>query len=285
MCGRYAASADPDDLVEIFEVEVAALERPARSLLKSPQEPAPGRPDYNMAPTKAAPVVLARRPGDGEQGAGESAAPDLAPRQLRLLSWGLVPSWAGDPGSGARMINARAETLLDKPAYRRAAASRRCLVPAEGWYEWQSSPVAKDARGRPRKQPFFVRRSDEQTLAMAGIYGFWKDSSLPKDDPAAWLVTFAIVTTAAEAGLDRIHPRQPLVLEPPDWGPWLDPARAGPDHVSALLAPRRPGRFEARPVSTAVNTPRNTGADLLGPVSAEELDGVVDPSTGEILGG
>ncbi|MGI8949703.1 MAG: SOS response-associated peptidase [Ornithinimicrobium sp.] len=283
MCGRYAAAVDPDDLVEIFEVEVAALDRPTRSVLKSPQQPAPGSPDYNMAPTKAAPVVLAR-PND-EQAPDDAARELVALRQLRLLTWGLVPSWSKDPSTGVRMINARAETLLDKPAYRRAAAARRCLVPADGWYEWQPSPVAKDGRGRPRKQPFYLCRDDEQPLAMAGVYEFWKDPDLASDDPQAWLVSFAVVTTTAEPGLDRIHPRQPVVLDPPDWAAWLDPAQTDSRHVSQLLSPHAPGRFRAWPVSTAVNSARNSGAELLRPLPEQDLVGVVDPDTGEVLGG
>lgn len=281
MCGRYAAAADPDDLVEIFEVQVAALDRPTRSLLRSPQQPAPGSPDYNMAPTKAAPVVLAREPDTESSG----SIPRPAVRQLRLLTWGLVPSWSKDPGGGVRMINARAETLLDKPAYRRAAAARRCLVPAAGWYEWQASPVATDQRGRPRKQPFYLTRDDEQPLAMAGVYEFWKDPSLASDDPQAWLVSFAVVTTLAEPGLDRIHPRQPVVLDPPDWASWLDPAQTDSERVSQLLTPHAPGRFRAWPVSTAVNSARNSGAELIRPVPQQDLIGVIDPDTGEVVGG
>ncbi len=284
MCGRYAASADPDDLVEIFEVEVAALDRPARSLLKSPQDPPAGSPDHNMAPTKAAPVVLAR-PAAGEGDANGTRTSSPVTRQLRLLTWGLVPSWSTDPGTGVRMINARAETVLDKPAYRRAATSRRCLVPAAGWYEWQASPVARDTRGRPRKQPFFISRADEKTLALAGLYEFWKDPTLAADHPEAWLVTFAVVTTAAEPGLDLIHSRQPVVLDPPDWQGWLDPTLTDAGHVADLLTPPEPGRFQAWPVSTAVNAARNTGPDLIRPVPSDQLVGVVDPQTGEVLPG
>src|SRR5690606_3530839 len=145
MCGRYAASADPDELIEAFEVEVDATAERSRSLLVKPQDPPPGAPDYNMAPSKQAPVVLQRRP----KGTEDEAAPPV--RQLRLLSWGLVPSWAKDPSVGVRMINARAESVLEKPAFAKAALRRRCLVPARGWYEWQASPVATDPKGKPRK--------------------------------------------------------------------------------------------------------------------------------------
>lgn len=285
MCGRYASSADPDQLVEEFEVLLDATREPGRSVLRNPQDPPAGSPDHNMAPTKRAPVVLTRSPrpgGDGEAaGAGEDPV-----RQLRLLTWGLVPSWAKDPGTGARMANARAETVLDKPAFARAARARRCLVPASGWYEWQASPVARDAKGRPRKQPFYVTRRDGASLALAGLYEFWRDPEAAGEDPRRWLVSFTIITTAAEPGLDRIHERQPVVLEPEAWAEWLDPARTDAHAVDATLrAPAAPGRFEAWPVSTAVNRTANNGPHLLDPAPADQLDGVVDPATGEVIGG
>src|SRR5690606_38641653 len=157
-----------------FDVEVDATAEPSRSVLKNPQQPPPGRPDHNVAPTKQAPVVLTRAPRDAPEGTDPV-------RQLRLLTWGLVPSWAKDPAVGSRMTNARAESVLDKPAFARAAVRRRCLVPVTGWYEWQASPVVTDARGRPRKQPFFVTRADEAPLALAGLYEFWKAPDAPAD--------------------------------------------------------------------------------------------------------
>ncbi|HSP59544.1 MAG TPA: SOS response-associated peptidase [Ornithinimicrobium sp.] len=278
MCGRYAATAHPDELVEAYEVELDATDQPSRSLLRSPQQPPPGQPDHNVAPTKQAPVILTRAPRDG----GDPAAPV---RQLRLLTWGLVPSWAKDPSVGARMTNARAETVLEKSAFAVPAARRRCLVPVSGWYEWQSSPVARDARGRPRRQPFFISRADEAPLALAGLYEFWKMPGAPSEDPLSWVVSYTIITTAAEPGLDRIHDRQPVALDPEAWDGWLDPAITGPDDVRELLAASHvPGRFRAWPVSTAVNSSRSNGAGLLRPLAAEELDGVVDPSTGEVVG-
>jgi putative SOS response-associated peptidase YedK len=230
-----------------------------------------------MAPTKQAPVVLARPPRDDREAA--------ARRQLRLLTWGLVPSWSKDPRSGARMINARVESVAEKPAFARALAARRCLVPARGWYEWQASPTAVDQKGRPRKQPFFTARADGSSVAMAGIYEFWRDPAVTDaDDPLAWLTTFAVITGPAEPGLDRIHDRQPLVLEPEEWATWLDPATGAAD-VVGLLERRPPGRFTAHPVSTAVSSSRANGPHLLDPVPPEELVGVVDPMTGEVLGG
>src|SRR3954447_4823873 len=165
VCGRDASSRRPEDMVEVFEVEETAGQGPGT-------DPAAASPDFNVAPTRQAPVVLERLPRPAEGGpdpssfdpsssalASDPSAPEPV-RWLRLLRWGLIPSWAKDRSVGSRMINARAETLLDKPAYRRAATSRRCLVPADGWFEWQVSPTDKDAKGEPRKQPFFMRPAD-----------------------------------------------------------------------------------------------------------------------------
>ena len=282
-------------------------------------DPATAQPDYNVAPTKLAPVVLERVPrdapsdapaagtgetepddapagavdddGDATADAAVAAAQDAADdapaepvRWLRLLKWGLVPSWAKDRSVGNRMINARAESLLEKPAYRRAALSRRCLVPADGWFEWQVSPSERDAKGKPRKQPFFMRPVTGAPIAFAGVYEFWRDPALHADDPGAWLVTYAIVTTAAEPGLAAVHDRMPLVLPPDRWDDWLDPQQRDPDTVRALLAPPVAGRFVAVPVSTRVNAVGNNDAALLDAVPREHLRGVLDPETGELIG-
>lgn len=286
MCGRYAASKDQAELIEQLDVELDATGEPSRSVLARPQVPAAGSPDWNMAPTKQAPVVLTRAPrttGAREPLEDETAGPV---RQLRLLTWGLVPRWAADPKVGLRMINARAESVLDKPVFARAAASRRCLVPAAGWYEWQVSPTAVDAKGRPRKQPFYVHRADGDVVAFAGLYELWRDGTVTEpNDPRAWLTTFTIITTRAEPGLDRLHDRQPLVLERDDWAAWLDPGVGDVDTLSRLLGFEQPGRFDAYPVSAAVNATRNNGEDLVRPVPQEELRGVVDLVTGEVVGG
>ena len=276
MCGRYASSSRPEDLVEEFDVDEDRTGEVARSILVTPQNPPAGQPDFNMAPTKQAPVVLTPAVrGDA----------DAAPvRQLRLLTWGLVPSWSKEVKLGLRMTNARSESLLDTSSFARAAAARRCLVPADGWYEWQLSPTAVDGRGKPRKQPFFIQRSDGAPLAMAGLYEFWRDTSRAEDDPDAWLTTYAIITTAAEPGLDRIHDRQPLVLERGDWFDWLDPTQRELSAVKTHLEFSQPGRFDAYPVGTAVNSTRNNGELLLLPLARADLVGVVDPTTGEIIG-
>lgn len=280
MCGRYAAAEDPDELVEVFEIEATEGEAAGVS-------PAGAGPDWNVAPTKEAPVVLERavRRAAEEPAAGgeEPAAPEVR-RWLRRLRWGLVPSWSGDVSGAARLINARAETLLTTRAFRRAALVRRCLVPADGWYEWQPSPTALDARGKPAKQAFFMRTADGTPLAFAGVYEFWRDPMVHADDPAAWLSTYAIVTTRAEPALTAIHDRMPLALPPESWDDWLDPALTDADTVRALLQPPAGGRFEALPVSNRVNSAANNGPDLVVPVPPEQLHGVIDPATGELVG-
>lgn len=272
MCGRYAASKKTDDLVEELHIDLDATADPVRSVLKSPQNPPAGQPDYNIAPTKNARVALTRDV-DGEP-----------VRQLRLLTWGLVPPWAKSPKDGLRMTNARAETLLNSRAFARPAARRRALVPADGWYEWQLSPTALDAKGKPRKQPFFIHRVDGASTVFAGLYEFWRDPAGEEGDPQAWLTTYTIITTAAPAGLDRIHDRAPLVLDPEHWDAWLDPATTDPDVVAALLAPGDPPRFVAHPVDRAVGASSANGPQLVQPVDPALLQGVVDPMTGEIIG-
>lgn len=277
MCGRYAASARPDELIEAFDVDDDRTDETTRSLLKNPQSPPAGEPDWNMAPSKQAPVVLTRAP----RGAQSEAEPR---RQLRLLTWGLVPSWSKDLKMGLRMTNARAESVLGKGAFAQAARSRRCLVPAQGWYEWQVSPTALDAKGKPRKQPFFMKRADGDPVAFAGLYEFWRDREVDDDDPDAWLTTFTIITTAADPGMDRIHDRQPLVLEREQWETWLDPGESDPEVVRTFLEFAQPGRFEAHPVGRGVGATRNNGPGLLDPLPLSELVGVIDPMTGEVIG-
>jgi putative SOS response-associated peptidase YedK len=320
VCGRYANSRRPEDLVEEFEIERTSGPGPG-------QDPASAGPDFNVAPTKAALVVLRRQVKDAEPQAEPGARPDPgaqsepvaqpdpddapaaaddegeatadaaleaaleaarepkdppAPRLLRLLTWGLVPSWAKDRSVGSRMINARADSLLDKPAFRRAALARRCLVPADGWYEWQKSPTEKDAKGKPRKQPFWIHPAVDRPIAFAGLYEFWRDPEKEGDD--AWLTSFTIVTTQAEPGLDVIHDRMPFVVPEDRWAQWLDPEVTDADAVRALLQPPVPGRFVATAITTRVNAVVNNGPELLDPAPLDQLRGVVDPATGELIG-
>jgi putative SOS response-associated peptidase YedK len=273
MCGRYAVTASADEIAEELDVD-------------ADETGGPVPPRFNLAPTDLAPVVVQRHPRGqaGVAASGEGEAARRPPRTLRLLKWGLVPAWAKDASVGNRMINARADTLLDSRAYGRAARVRRALIPAAGWYEWQRSPVATDAKGRPRRQPFFVRLSDGGPLAFAGVYEFWRDRAVPDGDPAGWLVTFAVVTTDAEPGLDLIHERMPVVLPRERWEGWLDPDLDDPRQVASMLEPVAPGRFVAYPVSSRVGNVGNDDPSLLDPAPADELDGVLDPATGELWG-
>ena len=271
MCGRYALRRDVDDLVAEFEVDDDTVSGSEQVVTLS----------TNIAPTTTPPVVLERFRKDEED------APPT--RSLRALRWGLVPSWSKDATGGARMVNARVESLLAKPAFAKAAAARRCLVPVDAWYEWQTSESAKGGDGKPLKQPFAVANADGSVLSLAGIYEFWKDDTKAADDPTRWLVSFAIVTTAAEAGLDRLHERMPLVVPRDLRDAWLDPSLDDPEEVQALLdaVPRDlflGGTLDAHPVSRRVGNVRNTDDDLLAPVPPAELEGAVDLRTGELLG-
>jgi putative SOS response-associated peptidase YedK len=243
MCGRYASSRRPEDLVEEFEIADNRVAEPLAA-------------DYNVAPTKPVYAVVERPP---------SRESDETPeRQLRVLTWGLVPSWAKDPAIGNRMINARMETVADKPAFRRAFAARRCLLPADGYFEWYpTDQVGKG--GKPVKQPFFIRPVDHGILAMAGLYEIWRDPAKADDDPDRFRWTCTVITTQAEDAVGHIHDRMPLMVEPDRWGRWLDPRVSGDDLLD-LLVPAAPGRLEAYPVATLVNNVRNNGAELLEPL-------------------
>jgi putative SOS response-associated peptidase YedK len=271
MCGRYALRRDLGELVTEFEVDDDTLSAPDAVVTLS----------TNVAPTTTPPVVLERFRKDEED------APPT--RSLRALTWGLVPSWSKDATGGARMINARAESLLSKPAFAKAAVARRCLVPADAWYEWQTSPSATGKDGKPLKQPFAVANADGSLLSLAGIYEFWKDEAKAADDSTRWLVSFAIVTTAAEPGLDRLHERMPLVVPRALRDAWLDPSLDEAEEVQALIdaVPRDlflGGALDAHPVSRRVGNVRTTDDDLLAPVPPAELEGAVDLRTGELLG-
>lgn len=246
MCGRYASSRRPEDLVEEFDVAEVRI-------------PAPLKADYNVAPTDPVYAVVERPP---------SREDDQPPqRQLRVLRWGLVPSWAKEASIGSRMINARMETVAQKPAYQRAFAKRRCLLPADGYFEWY--PTEELTRsGKPRKQPFFIRPRDGGVLAMAGLYEIWRDPSKAEDAEDRFLWSCTVITTDAEDDLGRIHDRMPLMVNRGRWSEWLDPRVEGPDLLD-LLEPATPGRLEAYPVSTRVGNVRNNGPELLEPLALE----------------
>jgi putative SOS response-associated peptidase YedK len=236
-------------------------------------------PDWNVAPTKEVYAVLERSLKD--------AARTGPVRQLRKLKWGLVPSWSKTPEGAARMINARAETVHEKPAFRRSFLSRRCILPADGYYEWVTAPGERQLeeqgrKKRPRKQPYFVTPADGSVMALAGLYEFWRDRTLPDDHPGSWWVTCSVVTTEAETtplgvapaggpgALADIHPRMPLMLTPDRWDAWLDPDRTDAGELRGLLDPPPAGLMRAYPVTTAVSNVRNNGPELLDELAAPE---------------
>lgn len=248
MCGRYANARRRQDLLDAFDIEQDTT-----------SEELP--PDYNVAPTKPVYTVL------------ERSRADTVTRELHVARWGLVPSWAKDPGIGSRLINARAETVAEKPAFRRAFAKRRCLVPADGYYEWYAAQGGETTKsGKPRKQPFYIHPADDGMLAFAGLYELWRDPS--KDAENAWLWSCTIITTDAPDDLGRIHDRMPMVIRPDHWDTWLDARHTDPDELRGMLAPAMTAgndtaRLVAYPVSTDVNNVRNNGPELREPLPAE----------------
>jgi putative SOS response-associated peptidase YedK len=252
MCGRYASSRKPEDLVEEFGVGRVDV-------------PEPLEPDYNVAPTKAVYAVFDRLP----RGAGAEAAPQ---RRLASVSWGLVPSWAKNRSIGSRMINARVETLADKPAFKRAFSMRRCLLPADGYYEWYPTSQLTRA-GKPIKQPFYIHPADGGILAMAGLYEIWRNPAVEdKDADGAFLWTTAVITTTAEDSLGRIHDRMPMLVVPERYDDWLDATTTDVEDLRSLLVPAAPGRLEAYPVSTEVNNVANNGPLLVEPLALDDRD-------------
>lgn len=250
MCGRYASFRQTQDLAEAF-----AIRRGIQDVLPLVDlEAAALPPSWNVAPTDTVRIVVEREPGAGD-------GPPV--RSVRLARWGLVPSWSKDPSGGARLINARSETLLEKPSFARAAESRRCLVVADGYFEWRRAQPG--AARRPVKQPFYIHPPGGAVLAFAGLYEFWRDRSVPDDDPARWLVSTTIITGAAEGELGELHERRPIALPPGRWEAWLDPGVRARDAVATLQTPAPD--LELRPVSTEVNRVGTQGPHLLDPVT------------------
>jgi len=222
MCGRFVQATPSAVIAEIFGLgEVPEL-----------------APRYNIAPTQTAAVVRWRG----------------GRRELAMLRWGLVPSWAKDPSMGARLINARGETLASKPAFRSALRTRRCVIPATGFYEWQ-----KTAAG---KKPYFFYLASGLPMALAGLWEAWQ----PPEGPL-W-ETFAIVTTQANARLAPIHDRMPAILDREAVERWLDPTVQDADELLGLLAPAPDSWIACHPVSRAVNNPQHDAPDCIAPLES-----------------
>lgn len=224
MCGRFTLFEPNESLAGIFGVSAAQL---------------PG-PRYNVAPSQ--PVAVVRISPGAERR-----------RELVMLRWGLVPSWAKDPSIGDRWINARGETVPEKPAFRGAWKSRRCLVPANGFYEWQ--------RRNGKKQPWYVRMRDGSPFAIAGL---WER----REDPSGGaLETCALITTEANALLATIHGRMPVILAPADFDRWLSSPAEEASRLRSLLRPYPAGEMEAFEIGLRVNNPGNDAPDLIEPVA------------------
>jgi putative SOS response-associated peptidase YedK len=211
MCGRFTQAADGEIIFKVFALP----------------EPPAMPPRYNIAPTQD---VAAVRAVDGG-------------RRLAMLHWGLIPSWAKERAMGARMINARAETLAEKPAFRSAFRARRCLIVADGFYEWQ--------KVGGRKQPYFIRFRDGRPFGFAGLWERWH-----REGEEA-VESCTIVTTEANELLAPIHDRMPVIVEPEQFALWLDPSVSDINRVAGLLRPFSAGAMEAYPVSFLVNNPAN----------------------------
>jgi len=235
MCGRYALTQSDTELSGLYGAIVVGEE---------------SRPSWNVAPTQEVRVVLEHLPSDD---------PDpVLERQIRSVKWGLVPSWSKEPKLG-RLINARAETVTEKPSFRAPAAKRRCVLPADGYYEWQATPEGK--------QPYFLHL-DDTVLNMAGLYELWRDPDKDNSDPTRWLWTATVLTTTATDAAGEIHDRSPLVLPDTMLAAWLDPTLTDPESVRELIASVPPPVLNPYPVSKAVNNVRNNRPDLLTPVHA-----------------
>jgi putative SOS response-associated peptidase YedK len=231
VCGRYVTVSSPALLAERFHVtEIRAEEL---------------EPSYNVAPRADVPVIAERR----------TEPEAVARRVLDVVRWGLVPFWAKDPKIGDRMINARAETILTSNAFKRAFERRRCIVPADGFYEWQKFD---DKR---KKQPWFIRRRDGEPLAFAGLWEIWRDPEAPEGAPP--LRSCVIITTRPNELLEPIHDRMPVVLPEADWDTWLSVDNRDSASLTKLLAPLPAVELEAWPVSTLVNKADNNSPELL----------------------
>lgn len=239
MCGRFAASASTEEIIETF-----AIDDVVDATL----------PTWNAAPTDQVSAVVERL----DKATGAAVRKLVAPR------WGLVPSWSKDAAGGARMINARSETVASKPAFAKAFAARRCLIPADGFYEWQTVPAAS-GKGKPAKLPWFVRPASGDLMVMAGIYEFWRDKGLGADAP--WLTTCSIITTSATDAVGTLHDRMPMVVRRDAWDAWLDPNLTDADAALRLLSVDAGTDVTVYRVGTQVNSVRNDGPDLVTPLT------------------
>ncbi len=239
MCGRFVSAGDAAVIAGYFD----AL--PPTQVLT---------PSYNVAPTNDVYAVVTDRDRT---------------RRMDTFRWGLVPAWAKDIRIGSKLINARAETLADKPAFKALFRSRRCIIPMDGFYEWMPLPAGAPTDGagrraaRPAKQPVYISRGDGQPLAVAGLWSAWRDPAI--DRPDRWLHSCTVITTAANTAVVPIHDRMPAILEAHAWDRWLDADTSDLHELGALLRPAPLDLLTIRPVSPDVNRVTNKGPELLRP--------------------
>lgn len=222
MCGRFTLTLDADGLQAAFP----GMEPPKMAA-----------PRYNVAPTQ--PVL---------------AVPNNHPDKMEFMLWGLIPGWAKDTAIGSKMINARAETLAEKPSFKHAYKRRRCLILADGFYEWQTIPGSK------AKQPMFIHLADRKPFGFAGLWETWH----PGDEN---ILSCTIITTEPNELMSKIHNRMPVILPPSAWEEWLDPAELKPEALDHLLKAYPASEMAAYPVSTLVNSPANDTPDCIAPAA------------------
>ncbi|MCL4266257.1 MAG: SOS response-associated peptidase [Anaerolineae bacterium] len=225
MCGRFALISSTEEVANALGIDQATI-----------ADIPPAVPRYNIAPTQ--PVLAAYLDETGQ-------------RRLTFFQWGLVPSWSKDITIGSRLINARSETVTEKPSFRNAFKRRRCLIPADGFYEWQKKNGGK--------QPMYIHGADGRPLALAGLWEVWQEPEGTR------LQTCTILTTVPNELMAPLHDRMPVILEPEDFSMWLEPG-AHPDEALHLLRPYPAAKMKAYPVSTAVNNPRNDTAECIQPL-------------------
>ncbi len=243
MCGRFVIAGNRADLIDAFEVDEAVEDEV--------------RPSWNVAPTDTVQLVVERL--DPETG-------ELT-RRLELARWGLIPSWAKSSSVGSRMINARSETVLEKPSFRTPALKRRAIVPADGYYEWRKN-------GDGSKTPIYLHGTDGGHLGFAGLYEFWRDpATVSGDNPqGSWVVSCTIITRPASDALGEIHDRTPVIVPPDLRGDWLDPRNDSRPAVQGLLDAIPDPELVPRLVGSRVGSVRNDGPDLIEPLSASAPD-------------
>ena len=245
MCGRFVSSSTPERIAEYFGAELAVE---------------PLGENYNVAPTNDIYGVVA-------------ATDDVL--EVQAFHWGLIPVWAKERKIGQRMINARAETLADKPAFKGVFKKHRCIIPMDGFYEWapgiEGGPVTK--AGKPAKRPYFIHRSDGEPLAVAGLWSAWRDRS--DDAEPGWLHSATVVTTSANETVAPVHDRMPVILPKAMWHIWLDPANQNIDMLAKLLVPAPDHLLTMHQVSTEVNNVRNKSAALIVPDDGNPPDSLL----------